>query len=166
MPKTSTKVAGAAGGAAAVAALAIPLVAAWEGLRTEPYKDLIGKPTVCYGETNVEMRSYTKAECVAMLQRSLAKYAGPVLDCLPADAPLEVKVAFTSFAYNVGTTAACGSAAARQARSADYARACVSLGNWVYAGGKRVQGLVNRRREETALCLRGVTTPHLSDAEA
>lgn len=165
MAKTSTKVAGAAGGAAAVAALAIPLVAAWEGLRTEPYKDLIGKPTVCYGETNVVMRSYTKAECVAMLQRSLAKYAGPVLECLPADAPIEVKAAFTSFSYNVGVPAACGSAAARQARSADYARACVSLGNWVFAGGKRVQGLVNRRKAETELCLRGVTPGHLSDAE-
>jgi lysozyme len=157
MAKTSTKVAGAAGGAAAVVALAIPLVAAWEGLRTKPYLDLVSRPTVCFGETNVEMREYTKAECVAMLQRSLAKYAGPVLDCLPADAPIEVKAAFTSFSYNVGVTAACGSTAAKQARQADYARACVSLGNWVFAGGKRVQGLVNRRKAETTLCLKGVT---------
>lgn len=157
MAKTSTKVAGAAGGIAAVAALALPLVAAWEGLRTEPYKDLIGKPTVCFGETNVEMKSYTRAECNAMLQRSLAKYAGPVLDCLPADAPIEVKAAFTSFAYNVGSTAACGSKAAKQARSADYARACNSLGNWIWAGGRKVQGLVNRRAAETQLCLKGVS---------
>lgn len=164
MAKTSTKVAGAAGGVAAVAALALPLVALWEGYRPDPYLDLVGKKTWCFGETvdtgtgtPTPKARYTRAECDAMLQRSLAKYAGPVLDCLPADAPLEVKAAFTSFAYNVGTTAACGSRAAQQARSADYARACNSLANWVYAGGKRVQGLVNRRKAETTLCLKGVT---------
>jgi GH24 family phage-related lysozyme (muramidase) len=171
--KTSTKVAGASAGIGTVVALALPLVAAWEGYRNKPYLDLVQKQTWCFGETvdtgtntGKPKEVYTRAECEAMLQRSLAKYANETLDCLPADAPLSVKAAFTSFSYNVGPKAACGSAAARQARSADYARACVSLNNWVYAGGKRVQGLVNRRRAETELCLRGVTAPgHLSDAE-
>lgn len=168
--KTSTKVATAGGGLAATLAIALPLVAAWEGLRTTPYQDLVGKPTVCFGETNIEMRTYTRPECEVMLQRSLAKYAGPVLDCLPADAPLEVKAAFTSLAYNNGAQKVCASNTAAMARAGNYAAACNALLAWNKArvGGKLVpvRGLTNRRKAEAALCLKGALPPeYLSSAE-
>lgn len=161
MANSPTRSAGvAAGGAAAVCALALPLVAAWEGLRTAPYADLIGKPTVCYGETNVEMRVYTKPECEAMLQKSLAKYAGPVLDCLPADAPLSVKAAATSLAYNAGAENVCRSTLAKRANALDYRGACEALMAWSKARVKGklvpVQGLTNRRKAERELCLKGL----------
>lgn len=145
-----------AGGVGAVLALAAPLIMAWEGYSRDPYLDLAKIPTVCIGETHVPMRRYTDAECAAMFQRSLLKHATPVLECLPATAPVEVKAAFVSFGYNVGVSAACGSKAARKARAGDYAGACNSLLNWAYVGKKRVQGLVNRRNAERALCLKGV----------
>lgn len=158
--KASARVAGAGVGVAATVALALPLVAAWEGLRTTPYLDLVKRPTVCFGETNVPMREYTRPECEAMLQRSLAKYAGPVLDCLPDDAPLSVKAAFSSLAYNAGAAAVCGSTAAKRANGLDYAGACDGLLAWnkTRVNGKlvAVKGLTNRRHAERDLCLKGL----------
>jgi lysozyme len=145
----------AGGGAAAVLALATPLIMAWEGLRLDPYRDVAGIATVCWGETNVPMRRYTRAECDAMLAKSIEKHASPVLACLPDHAPLEVKAAFVSFGYNVGTSAACSSTAARRVREGRYPEACNALMAWVNAGGRRVQGLVNRRAAERELCLQG-----------
>lgn len=157
MQLTRYQVAGSMG---AVLALAMPLVMTWEGISRDPYVDLAGVLTVCRGETNVAMRRYTVAECDAMFERSLVKHAGPVLACLPPAAPVEVKAAFVSFGYNVGTKAACGSSAAKWARAGDYARACDGLLAWnkVKRGGKYVpvQGLTNRRQDERALCRRGL----------
>lgn len=145
----------AGGGIAAVLALATPMVMRWEGLRLDPYKDVAGISTVCWGETAVPMRRYSRAECDAMLSASLAKHAGPVLECLPPAAPLAVKAAFVSFGYNVGTSAACGSVAAQRVRAGRYAEGCQALMNWVYVKKQRSQGLVNRRTDERALCLQG-----------
>jgi len=44
-------------GTGAAAAL-IALVGAWEGKRNDPYRDIVGVWTVCYGETNVAMRRW------------------------------------------------------------------------------------------------------------
>jgi hypothetical protein len=69
---------------AAACAVATPLIMASEGLRTKPYLDPVKIPTVCYGETQVEMRAYSKDECGAMLRKRLAAiYAPKVLACLP-----------------------------------------------------------------------------------
>lgn len=143
----------AGGGLAAVLALATPVVMRWEGLSLDPYRDLAGISTVCWGETHVPMRRYGRAECDAMLATSIEKHAGPVLKCLPADAPLSVKAAFVSFGYNVGVDAACSSVAAQRARAGRYPEACAALMNWVHVRKKRVQGLVNRRTDERRLCL-------------
>lgn len=158
--KTSAKVATVGGGMAAVLALATPVVMAFEGLSLDPYKDLIGtgQPwTVCYGETAVEMRRYTKVECDVLLQRSLIEHAGPILDCLPADAPRTVKAAFLSWGYNVGTNAACRSTAVKLANAMDYRGACAQISRWDKSGGKVRRGLVRRRAEERKLCESGLT---------
>ncbi len=74
---------GLVGGAVLAAAMA--LIQPWEGLRTDPYNDIVGIPTVCYGETRVQMRRYTKAECSDMLKRTLeSREAKAVLKAVPA----------------------------------------------------------------------------------
>lgn len=146
------------GGLAAVLALATPVVMRWEGLRLDPYDDVANIRTVCFGETfNVQERRYSRAECDAMLSKSLTKHAKPILDCMPPDAPLEVKAAFVSFGYNVGVSAACNSTAIRRMWRGDYAGACDQLMRWNRAGGRVVSGLTKRRADERALCLRGLS---------
>ena len=151
--------AGAAGLAAALA-MAAPLVARWEGLRLDPYRDIAGIETVCYGETAGPMRRHTPEECRTKLLMSLRKHGSPVLSCLPDEAPLSVKAAFVSFGYNVGVAAACRSTAARFASWGDYRGACTSLVAWNKAriAGRLVpvDGLTKRRAAERDLCLQGV----------
>lgn len=144
-----------AGALAAAMALAVPLVAKWEGKRNDPYFDLVGKMTVCFGETNVPMRRYTDAECTAMLQKSLAgTYATQVVRCTPilVDRPYNLAAA-TSLAYNIGTAAYCRSTVAKRFNAGDFVGACNGFLSWSYAGGKQIPGLLNRRRDERRLCL-------------
>jgi lysozyme len=153
---TARNIAAGAAGAAAIAAALIPFVGPMEGLRLDPYYDIGGVLSWCYGETAGKPPSdLTKEKCDLLLQRSLVKHAGPILECLPADAPYRVKLAFSSFGYNVGVKAACGSSAARAARAGDYAAACEGLMKWVYVKGVEIRGLKLRRQKERKLCLTG-----------
>ena len=141
----------AAAGALAVAA---GTIAAWEGSRNEPYRDPVGILTVCYGETEVRMRRYTDAECRAMLERRAAQFMEGVRIRNPEIAEFPKQwAAHTSFAYNVGLAAYGRSSVARLFEQGRQADACRFMGRYVYAGGRRLQGLANRRAAETRLCL-------------
>ena len=61
--------------------------------------------------------------------------------------------AFTSFAYNVGTSAFCSSTLVKKLNAGDYEGACQELKRWVYVKGRKVQGLVNRREKEFQMCM-------------
>ncbi len=144
----------------AVLAAAIALVGAWEGLRTVAYRDVVGIPTVCFGETRgVKMGDrYGVEECRAMLGDALAEFEAGMRRCLkkPDALPDKVYVAFLSASYNIGTGAFCGSSMARRANGGDLSGACNALLAWNRAGGKVIPGLVNRRREENRICLEGL----------
>ena len=143
-------------GATAVAGL-IAVVAQWEGKENDPYQDIVGVWTVCYGETRVEMRRYTDAECKDMLADGLADFAGPVLKRNP-----ELKghdpqqIAAVSLAYNIGPQAYARSSVARKFSAGDWRGACDAFLAWNRAGGKEVAGLTRRRQSERAICLRGL----------
>lgn len=143
---------------AASTAVAVPLIASWEGLRTDPYDDLAGIPTVCYGETRAEMRSYSPAECEAMLRRAVEGFTREVLACTPglAERPYQLAAA-VSLAYNIGATNYCGSTAARRFNAGDIRGGCEAFAMWRLVKGKVSQGLVNRRAAEMELCLVGVS---------
>ncbi len=146
-------------GAASVVAAAATFIAPWEGLRTKAYPDIVGVWTVCYGETNgVEPGdTHTKAECDAMLSQQVKAYADRVSKCIDdgqeARMPEGMKAALISWAYNVGTGAACRSTLVRKLNSGDLVGACNELPRWNRAGGRVVPGLSNRRAAEQALCL-------------
>lgn len=147
----------------AAAAIAIALVGTWEGLRTKAYKDIVGVPTVCYGETRgVKMGDqYTVAQCKEMLRKALADFERRGIQrCVTkkhqAKMPDELYVAALSLSYNVGTGAFCKSTMVKKINRGDYRGACNELPKWVKAGGRTIRGLVNRRRAERELCLKGV----------
>lgn len=137
---------------AAAVLVAVPSVMAFEGLVLRPYRDPIGKLTVCYGETHEAMQDYTPAECKSMLIESLQKHGEQIAPCLPESLPANVLASVISFAYNVGSQAFCNSTMARKLKAADIAGACAELPRWVYAGGKVLPGLVKRRAAERAIC--------------
>lgn len=146
-------------GSAALAA-AIALIGTWEGVRTVAYRDIVGVPTVCFGETRgVKMGDrYTMEECRAMLGDGIVEFERGIRKCLkaPDAVPETVYVSFLSVAYNIGQGAFCGSSMARKANAGDYRGACDALLAWNKAGGRVVQGLVNRRQDERRICLSGL----------
>jgi len=145
------------GGIATALLLAVPLVAKWEGKRNDPYRDIVGVQTVCYGETRVEMRRYSDTECRAMLEKAVEGFAEPVARCTPriADRPYQLAAA-SSLAYNIGVGAYCKSTTDRRFDAGDLEGGCAALKFWNKAGGKFVQGLANRRAEEYRLCMTGL----------
>lgn len=152
------KTTAAAGTAAGAIALAAAIIAPWEGRELRAYKDIVGVNTICFGETRgVEIGDIaTPAECDSMLARAVAQFEMNIRPCLPTVLPDKTRAAFISAAYNIGSSAFCGSSMARKAKAGDLKGACDSLLLWVKAGGKTVRGLVNRRAAERALCLQGV----------
>jgi lysozyme len=147
-------------GAAIAAACLIcaPLTASFEGLRTKPYKDPVGIPTVCYGETNVQMRAYSKDECGQLLRDHLSKkYAPKIAACLPQLLAPERKHEFAALldaAYNAGPAAVCKSRMARAIVAGNWRAACDGFQGWyVTAHGVKLKGLVVRRQEERRVCL-------------
>lgn len=144
----------------AACALCAGLTAGFEGLRTKPYHDPgDGRLTVCYGETEREMRSYTAQECMTLLtDRQSTNYAPAVLKCVPAFADDRRRYAFAASidaAYNAGVAAFCRSSMARAFNAGQWKQGCNLFAGWyVTAGGKKLAGLVRRREAERALCLK------------
>lgn len=138
--------------------IATPFIADWEGKRNDPYNDIAGIRTVCYGETRVQMRRYSDAECLEMLEKAVGEFAHQVVKITPslANRPIQLAAA-TSLAYNIGIGAYKNSTVARQFNAGNYLAACESFKAWrmVTKNGKKVvsQGLVNRRMAEYKLCV-------------
>lgn len=145
---------------AALMAAAVALVGSWEGLRTIAYKDVVGIPTVCFGETRgVKMGDrYTVDECKAMLGDGLVEFEAGMRKCLkdPDRIPGKSYVSFLSLSYNIGTGAFCRSTVVKRANAGDIKGACDAILMWDRAGGRRIQGLANRRADERGICLQGV----------
>lgn len=143
----------------ALMAAAVALVGTWEGVRTVAYRDIVGIPTVCFGETRgVKMGDrYTLDECRTMLGDGLVEFEQGMRACLknPDAIPDKPYVTFLSLSYNIGTRAFCGSTVARRANAGDIRGACDAIPMWNKAGGRVVNGLVNRRAEERQICLEG-----------
>lgn len=135
------------------AALAVVLVGGFEGLRTQAYRDAVGIPTLCYGETRgVKMTDKrTVNECKEMLEERLLEFHEGVQKCIKAPMSDNRRAAVVSFAYNVGTGALCRSTFADRLNRGD-PNACDELLKWTKAGGRELKGLVNRRQAERKLC--------------
>ena len=109
--------------------------------------------TIGWGATGSEIRpglTWTQAQCDARLERDLGRYARDVAhtigDCATTQAQFD---ALVSFHYNTGAIAR--ATLTNLHRGGNFAAAQAEFGKWVNARGKRLPGLVRRRRAEAAL---------------
>lgn len=151
----------AAGGAAAVMAMATAFIMPWEGKRNEAYLDTIASPpvwTVCYGQTGPKAyrgAKYTDSECMDMLRDSVGVFYDRMDACMTnKSVPVSVQASMLELGYNAGSTALCESTMMRKANAGDYKGACEELHKWINAGGKPSRGLVNRRNASREMCER------------
>jgi lysozyme len=140
---------------AVAAAAVVGFVATHEGTVLRTYKDPIGIITACTGHTDPSLRmgtTYTPAQCQEMLYADLVKHAAD-LDCVRVPLTDNQKVALLSFTFNVGARNFCGSTLVKKANAgAQPLEWCDELHRWVYAGGHKLPGLINRREAEYELC--------------
>lgn len=146
---------------------AVPLVAKWEGKRNAAYLDTIASPpvwTVCYGETRGVRRgdTYTDAQCAKMLGEGLVQYRDGLHryftpETLQSRLTPKRDAAYVSLSWNAGVAAIGRSTAVRRLNAGDIRGGCHAIGWWNKAGGRVVRGLVNRRQEDVAYCLAGLS---------
>lgn len=143
------------GGAIAIATVMLSGKGGLEGREYVPYKDVVGVITVCDGHTGNDIiinKRYSDAECDALTKADLERIAKQVNPSIKVKTTETQLAAIYSFSYNVGANAFIKSTMLKKLNAGDYAGACDELKRWVYAGGKKWKGLMNRRDVEHEVC--------------
>lgn len=142
---------------------AIDLMHEYEGFSLKAYPDpgsRDGKPvTIGYGSTRDENGNpiklgdvWTKERADAVFARDLNEFAKGVADALRGAPTKQSQFdAMVSLAYNIGLDAFRKSTLLKRHLVGDYAGAKAQFGAWVYNDGKKLNGLVRRRKAEADL---------------
>lgn len=141
--------------ALALSASGLVGIVAWEGYSDRAIIPIPGDvPTIGFGTTDgVRIGdSITPPKALARALTDVQKFEGALKECVEVPLHQWEYDAFTSLAYNIGPRAFCGSTLVRKLNAGDYAGACAQISVWNKAGGRVVQGLVNRRAKERAHC--------------
>jgi len=135
----------------------LALIADLEGCRLRPYQCSAGVWTSGIGHTAgvTPTRPVTEREAAANLVSDVLHTERRLANCITVSMPDPVYDALVSFAFNVGTGAACRSTLAGFLRRGEWAQACHQLPRWIYVNGVASNGLKHRRAREQAWCLTG-----------
>ncbi|MCG7388711.1 lysozyme [Pantoea sp. ACRSB] len=149
-------IAAAGGGSMLIASLFIGGKDGVEGRVYDPYKDVAGVWTVCDGHTGndiIKGKKYTDRECDRLLWNDLKPVKQTVDGLVKVPLNEYQRASLYSFTYNVGSGAFSKSTLLKKLNAGDQEGACEELRRWVYAGGMKFRGLMNRRDMERSMCL-------------
>lgn len=149
--------------------LACKLIRRWEGCRLSPYLCSAGYWTIGYGHVirqggrmctgrdpspDTSLASIEDAE--RLLRRDLPRYTSPVDQALHglSIAPHQ-SAALVSFTFNLGAGAFRSSTLLRKVKAGDFVEAERQFSRWVFAGGRKLRGLVLRRAAEARMFREG-----------
>ncbi len=141
------------------------LIAKWEGMakklpdgRFKAYPDPAtgGAPwTIGVGTTGPDVGPetvWTREQCLERFHADLAGFGAKVAALIKTAPTTQGQMdAMTSLAYNIGVEGLRRSTLLRKHLEGDYAGAALEFGKFVFAAGKRMQGLANRRADERAI---------------
>jgi len=128
-----------------------------EGFRDKAYKDTGGVWTIGYGTTKVngkpvqEGMTTTPQEAELWLTTDLAEAQTTVNKEVRAPLTQSMFDALVSFVYNVGGDAFSRSTMLLKLNQRNYLGAACQFDRWVYDNGKKIKGLIARRRIERSL---------------
>lgn len=132
----------------------------WEGKRLVAYQDVAGIWTIGYGHTTAagiprvrEGMRISDKEAEDILKKDLGKFEDRVSRLVKVPLTDNQFAVLVSFDFNTG--ALHKSTLLKKLNAGDYDAVPAELMKWVNAGGKRVQGLVNRRAAEAGLWAKG-----------
>ncbi|MNR27868.1 Lysozyme RrrD [compost metagenome] len=131
----------------------IDLIKRFEGFELEAYQDSVGVWTIGYGHTiGVKPGDrITQAQADLTLMRDLTIYETGVSNMVLKPITQGQFDALVSFAFNLGIGALGKSTLLQKLNAGDPVGAVMEFQRWVYAGGKKLNGLVKRREAERDL---------------
>ncbi|MEQ1156650.1 lysozyme [Acinetobacter johnsonii] len=139
----------------------IDLICNFEGKRLTAYDDGVGVWTIGFGTTVypngikvMKGDTCTEAQAKTYMAHDLKKFEATVNKAVTVQLNQNQFDALVSLAYNIGTNAFSKSTLVKKLNANDIRGAADQFDVWVNAGGKRMQGLVNRRTVEKALFLK------------
>ncbi|KAH7129857.1 lysozyme-like domain-containing protein [Dactylonectria estremocensis] len=154
-------------------AATVNLISEFEGFRANIYKDAAGYPTVGYGHlcsnskcTDVKYSiPLSKANGKKLLATDMAKFEKCITAMVSSSVTLNKNQygALVSWAFNMGCGATKTSTLIKRLNKGESPNKVLSaeLPKWVYAGGKKLNGLVRRRNAEIALAKKKTTAKAL-----
>ena len=124
-----------------------------EGIERYPYSDVAGNLTVCYGHTgpDIELRTYTDTECEALLESDLKPVYAALKALVAVPLTAYQRTALATFVYNCGVGNFSRSTLLKKLNAGDFTGAHDEMARWVFSGGHRWKGLMNRRQIEQAI---------------
>lgn len=136
----------------------INLIKRWEGFKQRAYICPGNVWTIGYGHT----KNVKQGMCISqqqgedLLREDLEYFETQVKKLVKVDITQLQFDALVSFAFNVGVGALAKSTLLRKLNQGkEDAEVANEFGRWVFAAGKKLSGLVSRRREEKELFLEG-----------
>lgn len=145
----------------AVSLFGVDLICDFEGKRLVAYDDGVGIWTIGFGTTiypnGIRVKkgdTCTEAQAKAYMQNDLKKFEYAVNDAVNIPLNQNQFDALVSLTYNIGAAAFSKSTLVKKLNAGDISGAADQFDVWINAGGKRMQGLVNRRSKEKLLFLK------------
>ena len=133
--------------------LAVELIISSESFRSKAYQDSGGVWTIGFGTTDgvkegdtitVEDAFSRLIDHIEMVERELYR----LIDTHITQGEFDAMV---SFVYNIGTGAFAKSTILKKINESNFGEAAKEFNRWVYDNGKKLKGLIARRKKEEAL---------------
>jgi lysozyme len=132
----------------------IDLIKRYEGFVSKPYLCPAGVWTVGYGSTRGVTRDtppVTKEQAEEILRRDVESAEAAVMRLCPSLKKQNRFDAIVSFTFNLGAGALQRSTLRQKINRKDHLDVPPELMKWIYAGGRKLPGLVARRAAEGAM---------------
>ena len=138
----------------------VDLICEFEGKRLAAYDDGVGVWTIGFGTikypNGVRVKkgdTCTLEQAKEYMRHDLIEFEHTVNSSVKVPLNQNQFDALVSLAYNIGSNAFKSSTLVKKVNTGDYRGASDQFNVWINAGGKRMQGLVNRRDKEKLLFL-------------
>ena len=138
----------------------VDLICEFEGKRLAAYDDGVGVWTIGFGTIKYPDGNRVKKGDACTLEQAkeymrhdLIEFEHTVNSSVKVPLNQNQFDALVSLAYNIGSNAFKSSTLVKKLNTGDYQGAADQFNVWINAGGKRMQGLVNRRDREKLLFL-------------
>lgn len=137
----------------------IQLIKKFEGCSLKAYKCPAGIWTIGYGHTLKvnEGQTITKKQAEDLLKQDLRSFELTVNNLVNVPLNQNQFDALVSFCYNLGAGNLKSSTLLKLLNKEDYIAAAEQFDRWVYAGGKKLSGLVKRRAAEKKLFQKSIS---------